>query len=547
MSPSTILGTFIALLGIVVILEVVDMGFSISAATRAFPFTRSPGPNTPSCPAGQQRREQAYNLREQAAFAEYQIPVPCHINNGDEALYPNTLIGTYCKGLVHNSLAECDTTSFASLTNALTTKVPADFQSIILGGTVKLTNPEAGLAYSLIGFDPAAYFQPPAPTFASARRAAEMAEDIWMALARDVNFDAYGTNPITQSAMADLATFTDRGFPAPTAQTLFRGPAQGCDIGPYMSQFFYKPCPFGPNAIDMQIQPYQAGVDFMTVWNEFLSVQNGNPPTGTTTLGPKRYIINGRDLARWVHMDVLFQAYQLATLSLYAMGAPLKTQVPYTTSPSNATEYGFATFGAPFIQSQILAPADLALRATWFQKWFVHRTLRPEEFGGHLDRQKNGFANYGINAELLGSQSIVSLFNTFGSYLLPQAFPEGCPTHPSYGSGHATVAGACSTMIKFFFQEDWIIPNPVMPTSDGQALVPAPFTLTVGNEVNKLASNVAYGRNIAGVHWRSDANAAMELGQALAVSFLRDQRRLFNEILPPWTATAFNGTTIVIS
>lgn len=29
-----------------------------------------------------------------------------------------------------------------------------------------------------------------------------------------------------------------------------------------------------------------------------------------------------------------------------------------------------------------------------------------------------------------------------GTFLLPQAFPEGAPTHPLYVAGHATIAEA---------------------------------------------------------------------------------------------------------
>ncbi len=33
---------------------------------------------------------------------------------------------------------------------------------------------------------------------------------------------------------------------------------------------------------------------------------------------------------------------------------------------------------------------------------------------------------------------------------LPMAFQEGSPMHPSYGAGHATVAGACVTILKAY-------------------------------------------------------------------------------------------------
>src|SRR5258706_11515936 len=105
------------------------------------------------------------------------------------------------------------------------------------------------------------------------------------------------------------------------------------------------------------------------------------------------------------------------------------------------------------------------------------------------------------------------LSSKHGSYLLPMAFPEGSPLHPSYGAGHATVAGACVTILKAWFDESFIIPNPAQATPDGLSLVP--YTgqlLTVGGELNKLAFNVAVGRNMAGIHWRSDAAASLRLG-----------------------------------
>ena len=36
------------------------------------------------------------------------------------------------------------------------------------------------------------------------------------------------------------------------------------------------------------------------------------------------------------------------------------------------------------------------------------------------------------------------------TYLLGLTYPEGSPLHPSYPSGHATLAGACITVIKAF-------------------------------------------------------------------------------------------------
>jgi membrane-associated phospholipid phosphatase len=226
------------------------------------------------------------------------------------------------------------------------------------------------------------------------------------------------------------------------------------------------------------------------------------------------------------------------------MGAPLKNNLPY--QPTDPTQKGFATFGQPHIQQSIAEISVYALRAVWYQKWMVHRKLRPEEAGGRLDRHKNGFAVYPLHSDVLSSPALTQTFAKFGSYLLPQAFAEGAPTHPSYGAGHATVAGACSTLLKFWFDESFVLPNPVAPSADGSIVNPILDVLTVGGEINKIAANVAYGRNIAGVHWRSDAVESLKLGEQMALAFLRDQKALYNEVMEPWTATGFDGTLLVV-
>jgi hypothetical protein len=147
---------------------------------------------------------------------------------------------------------------------------------------------------------------------------------------------------------------------------------------------------------------------------------------------------------------------------------------------------------------------------------------------------------------VLNSPVLEEVRQTHGSYLLPMAFPEGSPTHTSYGSGHATVAGACVTVLKAFFDESDTIKNPMIPNADGTALVPYDGSpLTVGGELNKVAANVAIGRNGAGVHWRTDAINSMRLGEEVAISILREQKYAYNEEVS-LTLTKFDGTKITI-
>jgi membrane-associated phospholipid phosphatase len=291
-----------------------------------------------------------------------------------------------------------------------------------------------------------------------------------------------------------------------------------------------------------------------------LDLQNGFVPTQSLTPGGLFFCRNGRDLSQYVHVDVLFQAYFVAFLVIAGGGYPVDSGNPYgvVLDPGSgrpqpvglkgsSSQVGFGTFGGPAIATIVCEPSTRALKAQWFQKWMVHRRLRPEEFGGRVEVQRLGRRTYPFHADLGRSSVLNDVFSRFGSHLLPLAFAEGSPNHTSYGSGHATVAGACVTMLKAFFDESAQIKNPVVPSADGMSLVPYQgASLTVGGELNKLASNVATGRNIAGVHWRTDATEAIKLGEDVAISILKDTKGCYNESFAGFSLTKFDGTTITV-
>ena len=90
----------------------------------------------------QQRRQQAYGVRRQAALYQRTLPLPDHHANGDEERYPSKL-ASFSKGLPHNQLGEVDLKAYAALLHALATGQPATFEALPLGGRVKLANPQA--------------------------------------------------------------------------------------------------------------------------------------------------------------------------------------------------------------------------------------------------------------------------------------------------------------------------------------------------------------------------------------------------------------------
>jgi hypothetical protein len=522
---------------------------------------------------GKKRRKRAATVRIDSANEQRTLAIPDHPDNGDEALYP-TKIGNYSKGLKHDPLTgEVDVTAYDALLTAIASGRDEDFDAIVtrsLSGCPipaqrrRQVNPQSAYAFDLEGTDSHQLAMRAAPAFASAEQSGEMVELYWMALLRDVNFSDYEANAIAQRACDDLSRLSD--FRGPkiggrvTPQTLFRDRFPGCTDGPYISQFLLQPAGFGAQEVDQRIKTNAANVDFGTSYQDWLAMQNGFAPTQSLTPGGLFFCRNGRDLGQYVHVDVLFQAYFVAFLVIAGGGYPVDVANPYGTAldpgsgrplvpgaRGSISQIGFGTFGGPAVATVVTEPSTRALKAQWFQKWLVHRRLRPEEFGGRVEVQRLGRRIYPLHSDLTGSPVLGEVFSKFGSHLLPQAFPEGSPLHASYGSGHATVAGASVTMLKAFFDESAEIRNPVGPSADGLTLVPYQGPpLTVGGELNKIASNVATGRNIAGVHWRTDATEALKLGEEVAISILRDSRNCYNETFAGYSLTRFDGTAITV-
>lgn len=529
---------------------------------------------------------------------------------------------------------------------------PPAFTTVGAGlGRRKLTSPFTGHLFDLEGADAAALAQSAPPRLDTDELAAEMAELYAMALLRDVPFTAIddGTGAgvgAVVDALDGMPWFDGSYEPVNQAERrryagravvqggpdLFRGSTPGAKNGPWLSQYMLvgngtdganfdpassnPPGPdfrgtnarfgpedgfvlFGSQVIDQRSIVAKEGVDYMTNWAAWLDAQNGVDFVGLDVLRTRRrYLTTPRDIASYVRVDALYQAYLVACLVM--LSAPAFPRDRGLPESSSRTRSAFSTFGGPHVLSLLTEVATRGLKAVWRQKWLHHRRARPEVVAalltlrasqpGRVTDPRLAATLDGLRERLpQGLLDDVAAHNTAqngtsaiqpvtelppdfpeiddnANFLLPMAFPEGSPTHPAYGAGHATVAGACVTILKAFFEmfeEDgateraWPLPAFVARFTEGAGgnaneggeLVPAPepaSPLTVQGELDKLAANVSIARNMAGVHYYSDYVESLRLGERVAVSILEEQAATYGERVS-MSFTSFDGDAVRVS
>jgi hypothetical protein len=361
-------------------------------------------------------------------------------------------------------------------------------------------------------------------------------------------------------------------------QTVFRGIAPGDDVGPYISQFMLmgnssleRKCTdppvekpedgyirYGALRADQRVRKVQE-IDFMASWDEWFDVQNGADVRGLENYVADnskayRFITTPRDIATYVHHDALYEAYLNACLIMMGMGMPFDSGIPFQGSDDIDHQQGFAHFGGPHILSLVTEVAARALKAVRFQKFNIHRRLRPEAVGGRLQQAGNlGMPEFeSMRNDLDEFLSEVQSHNADGnkvltpetdSVLLPMAFPEGSPMHPTYGAGHATVAGACVTILKAYFDHGQELKiggqsgKAYVPDANGENLELVnvydrhfrPATLTVEGELNKLTANISIGRDWAGVHYFTDYWESLLMGERISLGILEEQKLTYGE------------------
>jgi hypothetical protein len=372
-------------------------------------------------------------------------------------------------------------------------------------------------------------------------------------------------------------------------QTVFRGSSPGVDVGPYLSQFLLignadvngagsiadGQITYGVLNIDQRVPVAQSGSDFMTSMPDYVAVQRGLRPSrepyvaGADGRPERRFISTPRDLATYVHYDALYEAYLNAGIILLGMETPFDPAFDHLSGVGEAAGSGmtrrnaggFALYGGPHILNLVTEVATRGLKAVRFQKFNNHIRLRPEALAARIELMRLVDDACTIPASQVppGLQCDVRLLRNAlqptlsaiaagpgnGTNFLPMSFPEGSPMHPAYGAGHATVAGACVTILKAFFDTSAVLAanstggvfkryesgdTPVAyrsPALSNASDPLVPYTpekfLTLEGELNKLAANISIGRDMAGVHYFSDYYDSLRMGEEIAIGILEEQ------------------------
>lgn len=488
------------------------------------------------CGATSSPTDPQYDAYRQAAMRIYTaLSQQCdaqdttHTSNGDETSVPE-FIAMFSKTLPHDAEGRVLPAAYETLRDALLTRDIDLLSTVPNPGTTNLVQPLASFLLNHIGPSPSALALPAAPRFQSAETAGEMVEVYCQALCRDVPFVDFGTDATVATCVGYLNALSDYRGPTPvTTANIFRGRGDGDLIGPHISQFFFLDMPLWPTTVPATIRfPTRTSANnrMITTVN-YLSVQNGTVLEGPPTIAATAtYLSTGRDIGYVVWNDSPGQLFELALRKAAAQGAPFAPVNPYLNAPLNANQDAFVTWSFIDAVSCLYYTAQVALTAAWYSKWIVNRRLRPEAYGNEVQQFfDSGMNPAGISSDLLTSGILADIAAlNGGTYYMPQAFPEGSPSHPSYPAGHAVISGALVTVLKAFLDEDFVFPSPVVP-SDGTGTALSPFVgpdLTLGHELNKLASNISLGRDWAGVHYRSDGHEGILLGERVGIAVLQD-------------------------
>ena len=237
-----------------------------------------------------------------------------------------------------------------------------------------------------------------------------------------------------------------------------------------------------------KFRKYMPWVDYMTNRNEFIRIQNWLNPIDSIIENGAWYIETPRDLIAVVHKDLP----QERAINIYFWLIKLWAKPKFGWFISN---------GPIWIADVVNTTVKKAMQQTRYRKYKYNR-IRPEEVAWLFEfrdtltwevkkRVDKNYFEYTTRPEIANSKV------KYGTYLLPQAYPEGSPLHPDYPQWHSTFAVVVQAFINTMFDTEYMIPNYV---ADRWLLIQS-GSISIWNATQLFVDNIAIGRDYAWVHF----------------------------------------------
>lgn len=177
---------------------------------------------------------------------------------------------------------------------------------------------------------------------------------------------------------------------------------------------------------------------------------------------------------------------------------------------------GFYSGGEPFFVNVNQKVQERLFQHTRRQKYQTNR-IRPEELAGRIE--------FGLPVGVQDDFDLTTFKNhpavkyskaKYGTYLLPQAYPEGSPAHPDYTQGHTALCIAGITTLKRFYDTGFVIDDLVLingiPTKQGK--------ITVNEALDRVCLMIGMSRVMNGVHFVNSYYDAVPVLTKIANKFL---------------------------
>ena len=325
-------------------------------------------------------------------------------------------------------------------------------------------------------------------------------------LNHDLNYNLLSFDQLWDNKQVDVVRWVDRKWldflPADDSNllgeliTMFDLSNNRDNKADNVSSMFYLSHKWNNIDYTSKFRLYTSWVDYMTNFDEFVKIQNGYKPTAKQEAKWHWYIQSNRDLVAVVHKDL--PQYRASDLFIWLRALWLKDKTKW-----------FINGGVFWVPSIITQITREVMQETRFAKYTRNR-IRPEELAAYFEQRRlwidildveiKAFVDSNYEA-FINNEAVIKSFNKYNTYLLPQAYIEGCPLHPDHPKGHFTFARAIVECLKSVFDNQSM---PKLSVNELWDTIIQSEPVMLYDELDSFADQIDLARSYAGVHFLQD-------------------------------------------